>query len=64
MDHVTTINVRATRVDRNEDGTYAIEIPSRPLTMEEHKLIIRLFPHQIEVVHLMLDKECLLGAIE
>ena len=63
MTQFTTILIRAEDVVSRDNGTYAVQIETRALTSAERETINRLFPNTAELVHDLLDREALLGAI-
>lgn len=59
----TEIVVHIDSARRNEDGTWSLFIPTRPLSIDEQKVLTRLFPNTVKSVYRLLAQECLLGSI-
>jgi len=61
--YAVTVNITAEAVERRDDGTFDIVLSARPLTSDEQHLLSRLFPHTQEEVHMLLQRELLIGSI-
>lgn len=57
------IRIKAEDVRDNGDGTFDVLIYTAPLSEEDNNVIHRLFPHCVDRVYDMLDRETLLASI-
>ena len=63
VNHYTSIDINAHDVRRNADGTWCVLILTRPLSTEEEKVLMHLFPHTFTEVEMLLSREALVGSI-
>jgi len=63
-DHVSIVRLRlAGRPTDMGDGTYQVDVPSRPLSKQDLELLDELFPNTLEQAHRLLACEALLSAV-
>ena len=61
---VRHVTLHADFIERTTDGRIVIAIPARPLSVDEEKLLARLFPNTSSLIETAMTRELLLGASE
>jgi len=60
---VVRVNLKAKNYTDNRNGTITIEVPARPITEEEQRMLEDLFPNLQDSVHKLLSQEALFGCV-
>ncbi len=62
--HTVIINVKALRIHNYKNGVVGIEVAANPISNEQHKLILSLFPTLSDKAYELMNKEALLLSLE